>query len=55
QYKCQSIVLDPVMVTRNGDRLLQDDAVQALKDHLLPMATVIHQTLPKLRYCWGGM
>ena len=30
QYECETIVLDPVMVTRNGDKLLQDDAVLAL-------------------------
>jgi hydroxymethylpyrimidine/phosphomethylpyrimidine kinase len=45
QYDCSSIVLDPVMVTRNGDQLLQDDAVQALKEYLFPMATVITPNL----------
>ena len=45
QYDCSSIVLDPVMVTRNGDKLLQDDAVQALKEYLFPMATVITPNL----------
>jgi len=53
QYKCQSIVLDPVMVTRNGDKLLQDDAVQALKDHLLPMATVITPNLAEASILLG--
>ncbi len=33
------------MVTRNGDKLLQDDAVQALKTHLFPMAAVITPNL----------
>ena len=45
RYDCSSIVLDPVMVTRNGDKLLQDDAVQALKEYLFPMATVITPNL----------
>ena len=41
QYDIPVIVLDPVMVTRNGDKLLQDDAVQALNDYLFPVATII--------------
>lgn len=45
KYDCSNIVLDPVMVTRNGDKLLQDDAVQALKESLFPMATVITPNL----------
>ncbi len=45
RYDCETIVLDPVMVTRNGDKLLQDDAVQALKTHLFPMAAVITPNL----------
>jgi len=45
KYDCSNIVLDPVMVTRNGDKLLQDDAVQALKEYLFPLATVITPNL----------
>ncbi len=41
KHACDSVVLDPVMVTRNGDKLLQDDAVTALKEQLFPMATLI--------------
>ncbi len=53
QYDCQSIVLDPVMVTRNGDKLLQDDAVQALKEHLFPMAAVITPNLAEASILLG--
>ena len=41
------IVLDPVMVAKGGDRLLATDAVLALRDALLPMATVITPNLPE--------
>ena len=41
------IVLDPVMVAKSGDRLLQADAVAALVDRLLPIATVITPNLPE--------
>jgi hydroxymethylpyrimidine/phosphomethylpyrimidine kinase len=53
QYDCKHIVLDPVMVTRNGDKLLQDDAVQALKDHLFPLAAVITPNLAEASLLLG--
>ncbi len=53
QYGCRTIVLDPVMVTRNGDKLLQDDAVQALKDHLFPLAAVITPNLAEASILLG--
>ena len=34
------VVLDPVMIATSGDRLLDDDAVQAIRD-LMPLASVI--------------
>jgi len=46
-YQAQPIVLDPVMVAKSGDALLQPDAVQALIDHLLPLATIITPNLPE--------
>jgi len=42
------IVLDPVMIAKSGDALLQDDAVAALIDCLLPRATVVTPNLPEL-------
>lgn len=41
------IVLDPVMVAKSGDSLLQPDAVSALCDHLLPLADIITPNLPE--------
>lgn len=41
------IVLDPVMVAKSGDALLQDDAVDALVEQLLPCATVLTPNLPE--------
>jgi hydroxymethylpyrimidine/phosphomethylpyrimidine kinase len=40
-------VLDPVMVAKSGDRLLRADAVAALRQRLLPLATVITPNLPE--------
>ncbi len=41
------IILDPVMVAKGGDRLLAEDAVEALRDRLLPIAHVITPNLPE--------
>ena len=41
------IVVDPVMVAKSGDRLLHRDAVEALRQRLLPLATVITPNLPE--------
>ena len=41
------VVLDPVMIAKSGDPLLQDDAVAQLIDVLLPRATVLTPNLPE--------
>lgn len=41
------VVLDPVMVAKGGDRLLDPDAVAALAEVLLPMAAVLTPNLPE--------
>ena len=47
RYSVNTIVLDPVMVAQSGDKLLQDEAIEALKEALIPMATVITPNLPE--------
>ena len=47
KHDARNIVLDPVMVAQSGDRLLRDDAVQALKTHLMPLAAVVTPNLPE--------
>lgn len=41
------VVLDPVMVAKSGDPLLAKDAVAALRDRLIPLATVLTPNLPE--------
>ncbi|MDQ7776102.1 MAG: bifunctional hydroxymethylpyrimidine kinase/phosphomethylpyrimidine kinase [Paracoccus aminovorans] len=48
------VVLDPVMVAKSGDALLPDAAVQALRDRLLPLATVLTPNLPEAARLLGG-
>ncbi|HQK16328.1 MAG TPA: bifunctional hydroxymethylpyrimidine kinase/phosphomethylpyrimidine kinase [Polyangiaceae bacterium] len=41
------IVLDPVMVAKGGDRLLDVDALTALRERLIPLASLITPNLPE--------
>jgi hydroxymethylpyrimidine/phosphomethylpyrimidine kinase len=41
------LVLDPVMIAKSGDSLLEKDAVSALREVLLPLATVVTPNLPE--------
>ena len=41
------LVVDPVFVSKHGDTLLADDAVAALHEALLPLATVVTPNLPE--------
>ena len=41
------LVVDPVMVAKGGDRLLREEAVDALRSLLLPLAAVVTPNLPE--------
>jgi hydroxymethylpyrimidine/phosphomethylpyrimidine kinase len=47
QYKAVNIVVDPVMVATSGAKLISDDAIETLKQELLPMADVITPNIPE--------
>ncbi len=47
------VVLDPVMVAKSGDALLEDEAVEALAGRLLPLATLVTPNLPECRRLTG--
>lgn len=53
QYKAENIVVDPVMVATSGSKLLNDDAVNILKDKLLPIATVVTPNIPEAEVLSG--
>lgn len=46
-HKPPHLVLDPVMVAKSGDLLLEQKAVGALREQLLPLATIITPNLPE--------
>lgn len=41
------LVVDPVLVSKHGNPLLADDAVDTLRDDLLPLASVVTPNLPE--------
>ena len=41
------LVVDPVMIAKGGDRLLHQDAVAAIKAHLLKLAEVVTPNIPE--------
>lgn len=44
-YPSFPLVVDPVMVASSGDRLLEKDAIQAMKEEIFPLATLITPNL----------
>ncbi|ANW99124.1 hydroxymethylpyrimidine/phosphomethylpyrimidine kinase [Thermoclostridium stercorarium subsp. thermolacticum DSM 2910] len=46
-YNARNIVVDPVMVSTSGSKLLQDNAIEALRSKLFPMAVVITPNIPE--------
>lgn len=48
-----NLVVDPVMVAKGGAKLLRDDAVSALRERLVPLATVITPNLPEAEVLLG--
>ena len=41
------LVADPVMVAKGGIKLLEDDTIETLKSHLLPLATILTPNVPE--------
>jgi hydroxymethylpyrimidine/phosphomethylpyrimidine kinase len=52
-HKPAQIVLDPVMVATSGARLLQADALDALRVRLLPLATILTPNIPEAELLLG--
>ncbi len=52
-YKAGNIVLDPVMVSTSGARLISEEAVDALRTLLLPAASVVTPNLPEAKVLTG--
>ena len=53
QWKIEKLVVDPVMVAKSGDRLLREEAVQAMRELILPLALVVTPNLPEAEVLSG--
>lgn len=53
EYKVKNIVVDPVMISTSGSRLLLEDAMEALVTKLLPIADVITPNIPEAECLCG--
>ncbi len=49
----QRLVVDPVMVAKSGDALLQEEAVGALREMLVPLAAVVTPNIPEAETLTG--
>jgi len=52
-YQPKYIVLDPVMVATSGAKLLEDSALVALRERLLPLASVLTPNIPEAELLLG--
>lgn len=53
KYHFTNIVLDPVMVAKSGDKLIEDEAIEVVKSILMPMARVITPNIPEAEILLG--
>ena len=53
KYDIKDVVLDPVMVSTSGHRLIEESAIEVLKVELMPMARVITPNIPEAEILLG--
>lgn len=53
EYDVEHVVLDPVMVATSGDKLIEDEAINALQIMIFPRATVITPNIPEAQIISG--
>lgn len=53
EYKCENIVVDPVMVATSGSKLMKDSTATVMANLLFPMAKVITPNIPEAEALTG--
>lgn len=53
QYNIRNVVLDPVMVSTSGHRLIEESAIKTLIDRLLPLSRIITPNIPEAEILSG--
>ncbi|WP_419880808.1 bifunctional hydroxymethylpyrimidine kinase/phosphomethylpyrimidine kinase [Peribacillus sp. B-H-3] len=54
EYRMKNLVVDPVMIAKGGASLLKQEAVNALKKHLIPLAKVVTPNIPEAEALTGS-
>jgi hydroxymethylpyrimidine/phosphomethylpyrimidine kinase len=53
QHKPKWVVIDPVMISTSGSRLLDEDAIEAVIQQLIPLADILTPNLPEAEALLG--
>lgn len=53
QYQAKNVVVDPVMVSTSGSKLISDEAIKVMKEKLLPLATLVTPNIPEAEVLSG--
>lgn len=53
KYQATNIIVDPVMVATSGAKLISEEAIQTLKNILLPIATLVTPNIPEAEVLSG--
>lgn len=53
EYKAKNIVVDPVMVSTSGSKLLSDEAMEVLQNKLIKIADIITPNIPEAEVLSG--
>lgn len=53
QYSAEKIVVDPVMISTSGHKLLAAEALKCLREELLPLGTLVTPNIPETEFLTG--
>ncbi len=53
RHRVPNLVVDPVMISKSGARLLKEDAIGTLKTRLLPLAEIVTPNIPEAEVLSG--
>ncbi len=55
QYPTVPVIFDPVMVATSGDKLIEDETIEVLKEYLFPLATAVTPNINEATFLSGLM
>lgn len=53
EFGWYNLIVDPVMIAKGGETLLQKEAIEAMKRHLLPLALCVTPNIPEAEVLTG--